>query len=379
MCPNSGCRYSLENLEMWAATESKSGYWIKSMLHGLPVCPGIAQLGTIVRFGPNSVSINSHTGMSEIYSTRGNVVKANAYSVMSVSSHIPSTISCIDKKQHAAKRKTLARLFIETVLKGVEDRVLSHIDTLCASLGAGNQTHRFIPKVIGCVSRRNKICFVQPTIAKYKLDRIFLSTVSTQIRQFVTQADKCQSILTPKETWVELLQLVIAGADTTAVVISVSFFHLLQDPPALSQRHPTRPSLTSCTFLQACITESLRLSPPVTGLAPRKVLRGGIDIDGIHFSEGTIFGSPIYTLHRYGTSSLRMPFWPFGIGPQSFVAKRLALNEINVTVARTLYLQEMRLDAAWSHKNEYDLKGWMASGREGPYVCFGPRAESRHK
>jgi cytochrome P450 len=131
--------------------------------------------------------------MSEIYSTRANVVKADAYSIMSASRHISSTISCIDKKQHAVKRKVLARLFTETALKGVEERVLSHVDTFCASLRAGTdagwgvardiaawsdyltldiisdlcygkafgllreETHRYIPNVISCVSRRNAI------------------------------------------------------------------------------------------------------------------------------------------------------------------------------------------------------------------------------
>ncbi|KAL2783044.1 cytochrome P450 [Aspergillus keveii] len=428
--------------------------------------------GTIVRFGPNSISINSYTGMSEIYSTWANVVKADAYSIMSASRHILSTISCIDKKQHAAKRKVLARLFTETALKGVEDRVLSYVDTFCASLSAANQagwgiakdiaawsdyltldiisdlcygkafgllraeTHRYIPKVISCVSRRNAICFVQPIIAKYKLDRIFLSTVSTQIRQFGSwikdqadarksaknagdsndffahlsthQAGKGQSGLTPKEVWVELLQLVIAGADTTAVAISAVFFHLLRDPMALSQateeilstfQHldDIRPGalLRSCAFLHACINESLRLSPRVTGLAPRKVLTGGINVDGVHFPEGTIIGSPIYTLHRNatyfpqpdsfmperrlqsqnGVDSSRVPFCPFSVGPRLCVAKRLALDEISVTVARTLYLYGMRLDEASSRKMEYQLKGWMTSGREGPFVQFKSRQQ----
>ncbi|KAL3485875.1 cytochrome P450 [Aspergillus germanicus] len=426
--------------------------------------------GTIVRFGPNSISINTYSGMSEIYSTRANLVKADAYSIMSASRHISSTISCIDKKQHAAKRKVLARLFTESALKGVEERVLSHVDTFCASLSPGNtaglsvakdiaawsdyltldiisdlcygkafgllraETHRYIPKVISCVSRRNGICFVQPIIAKYRLDRIFLSTVSTQIRQFGSwikhqadartsaknagdsndffaylsthQAGQDQSALTPKEVWVELLQLVIAGADTTAVAISAVFFHLLRNPMALSQvaeeilgtfqyLNDIRPGtlLRSCAFLHACINESLRLSPPVTGLAPRKVLAGGIDVDGVHFPADTIIGSPIYTLHRnaaYFTQpdsfvperwldskdcgdTSRMPFCPFSIGPRSCVAKRLALDEISVTIARSLYMYEMRLDEALSRKTEYDLKGWMTSGREGPFVQFRSR------
>ncbi|KAL4861651.1 hypothetical protein BDV12DRAFT_179929 [Aspergillus spectabilis] len=427
--------------------------------------------GNIVRFGPNSISINSYAGMSQIYSARANVRKADAYSVMSASSHIPSTISCIDKRQHACKRKVLARLFTEMALKGVEDRVLLHIDTFCTSLSLEKQagwgvakdiaswsdyltldiisdlcygkafgllraeTYRYIPRIISCVSRRNAICFVQPNCSKYKLDRIFLSTVSSQIRQFGAwikqQADvrktagntssssdffaylsthqdtKTQSKLTQKEVWVELLQLVIAGADTTAVAISAVFFHLLQNPRALSQitaeilntfkaPHDIRPGslLRSCEFLRACINEVLRLSPPVTGLAPRKVLPGGIDVDGVYFPEGIIIGSPIYTLHRNSAffpqpdsfvperwlalkdsgGISRVPFCPFSIGPRSCVAERLAMDEISVTIARTLYLYEMRLDEAWASKVEYQLKGWMTSGREGPFVQFKSRS-----
>ncbi|KAL6233057.1 hypothetical protein BDW75DRAFT_7344 [Aspergillus navahoensis] len=427
--------------------------------------------GNIVRFGPNSISINSYAGISQIYSARANVRKADAYSVMSASRHIPSTISCIDKSRHVSKRKVLARLFTEVALRGVEDRILCHIDTFCGCLGVENQagwgvakdvaawsdyltldiisdlcygkafgllreeTHRYIPNMISCVSRRNAICFVQPSISKWKLDRIFLSTVSSQIRQFGSwikqQADarkaagntssasdffahlsadqeaKTQSNLTSKEIWVELLQLVIAGADTTAVAISAVFFHLLQNPEALSQAtaeiletfkdpNDIRPGaiLRSCKFLHACINEALRLSPPVTGLAPRKVLPGGIDVDGVHFPEGIIIGSPIYTVHRNsayfpqpdlfvperwlevkgGVDSSRAPFCPFSLGPRSCVAKRLAMDEIGVTIARTLYLYEMRLDEAWTSKVEYKLKGWMTSGREGPFVRFRARS-----
>lgn len=151
------------------------------------------EIGDIVRFGPNSISFNSHSAMSEIYSTRANVRKDDAYSVMSASRHIPSTIGCLNKKQHASKRRILAQLFTETALKGVEERVLSHISTFCACLHTGRSSEwgmaknmaswsdflsfdiisdlcygksfnllesealRYIPKVISNVSRRNAI------------------------------------------------------------------------------------------------------------------------------------------------------------------------------------------------------------------------------
>ncbi|RDW64518.1 cytochrome P450 [Aspergillus mulundensis] len=413
--------------------------------------------------------------MATIYSARANMRKADTYSVMSASSHVPSTINYINKQQHASKRKVLARLFTKTALRDVKDQILRHVNTFCAGLAGENyqpawgapkniaawsdyltlniinnlcygkafgllreETHRYIPNIISC-------CFFQPKIAKYKLNHIFLSTISSQIQQFggwiKQQADArkaafagttsstspardffahlsspqpgnaTQSAPTRKEIWVELLQLVIAGADTTAVAISGVFFHLLHTPSALSQTtaeilhtfdsySDIRPGakLRSCKFLHACINEALRLSPPVTGLAPRTVLRGGIEVDGVHFPEGTIVGSPIYALHRnsayfaqpdsfvpgrwlsgeggedtYSAAGGRVPFCPFSVGPRSCVARRLAMDEISVAIARTLFLYELRLDGEWEGKEEYQLKGWMTSSREGPFVQFRSR------
>lgn len=201
----------------------------------------------------------------------------------------------------------------------------------------------------------------------------------------------------------ELLQLVIAGSDTTAVAISAAFFHLLRNPNALSQAaaevlatfeavHDIRPGtlLRSCEFLHACINETLRLSPPVTGLAPRKVLPGGISIDGVYFPEGSVVGSPIYSLHHnpkyfqnpesfaperwlVSLGVRELPFCPFSVGPRACVAKKLAMDEIAVTLARVLYLYNMRLDEVSIGQADYRLKGWMASGRDGPFVQFKPR------
>lgn len=128
---------------------------------------------------------------------------------------------------------------------------------------------------------------------------------------------------------------------------------------------------------------------------------------------GTIIGTPIYTIHHNRTyfpdpfiykperwivdphlgrtaDHVRLAqsaFCPFSIGPRSCVAKNLAWMELSITVARTLYLYDMKLDTSHSHgisdgcmrgsggpeTFEYRLKGWMTSGREGPLVQFKPR------
>ncbi|RAH69949.1 cytochrome P450 [Aspergillus aculeatinus CBS 121060] len=454
--------------------------------------------GPIVRFGPNSISMNSPTAMAQIYSARANVRKDDAYSVMSASSHIPSTISCLDKGQHAAKRRILAQLFTPSALKGVEERVLSHIRTFCASLGESSQDGRatdmavlsdyltfdiisdlcygqafgllqctalrYIPNVISRISRRNAICFIQPAIQKYRLDRLFLAPISTQIRAFgrwiqqqqkehphkitpdfrshlttstITHSGPDPRPLTNKEVWIELLQLVIAGSDTTAVALSAAVFHLCHHAAALARAtaevrthfpttveaiRPGSPQLRRCTYLHACIHESLRLAPPVTGLAPRRVLEGGIQVDGVWLPAGIVLGCPIYAVQRDRTcfpapdryfpgrwegvldssckgeesddmgeeerqqqrqkrSRMLSAFCPFSVGPRACVARRFAMDEITVTLARALFLYDLRLAGRENADTgtgaagaaEYALKGWMTSGREGPVVYASPR------
>ncbi|RAK77479.1 cytochrome P450 [Aspergillus fijiensis CBS 313.89] len=416
------------------------------------------------------------TAMVQIYSARANVRKDDAYPVMSASSHIPSTISCLDKGQHAAKRRILAQLFTPSALKGVEERVLSHIRTFCASLGESSQEGRatdmavlsdyltfdiisdlcygqafgllqstalrYIPNVISCISRRNAICFIQPAIQKYRLDRLFFAPISTQIHAFgrwiqqqqkqhpkkitpdfrshlttstITHPGPNPRPLTNKEVWIELLQLVIAGSDTTTVALSAAVFHFCHHAAALARAtaevrtqfsttveaiRPGSPQLRRCTYLHACIHESLHLAPPVTGLAPRRVLEGGIQVDGVWLPAGIVLGCPIYAVQRDRTcfltpdwhlperqqqrqkrSRMLSAFCPFSVGHRACVARRFAMDEITVTLARVLFLYDLRLagredaDAGTgaAAAAEYALKGWMTSGREGPVVYASPR------
>jgi cytochrome P450 len=204
------------------------------------------------------------------------------------------------------------------------------------------------------------------------------------------------------------------------------FFYLLHNPESLGRASREVRSvfsdeediilgqqLNSCRYVRACVQEALRMAPPVTGLAPRQVLPGGITVGSKHFPPGTIIGTPIYTIHHNKTyfpdpfiyrperwivdpflgrteDHVRLAqsaFCPFSVGPRSCVAKNLAWMELSITVARTLYLYDMKLDTSHSHgisdgcirgsggpeTFEYRLKGWMTSGREGPLVQFKPR------
>lgn len=178
--------------------------------------------------------------------------------------------------------------------------------------------------------------------------------------------------------------------------------------------------LTSCTYLRACIDEAMRLSPSVGGILPREVLAGGITIDGHHVPEGTVVGVPHYTIHHnpdyypapfdfiperwvQGASATlggkgvaattittddvaraQSAFCPFSVGPRGCIGKGLAYHEMTTTLARTIYLYDMRRavgvkdpgegsrDLEWGRhrESEYQLIDTFTSARDGPMVEF---------
>jgi cytochrome P450 len=57
-------------------------------------------------------------------------------------------------------------------------------------------------------------------------------------------------------------------------------------------------ALNSCTYLRACIDESLRLSPPAGSSLWREVCADGVIIDGFALPAGTEVGTCIHAIHH---------------------------------------------------------------------------------
>ena len=135
----------------------------------------------------------------------------------------------------------------------------------------------------------------------------------------------------------------------------------------------TGKKLAGCSYLRACIDESLRLSPPVGGLMPREVLFGGLQVGDHFFPAGTDIGTPHYALQhspevypkpyafepqRWNADNgediaktqemraLQSAFCAFSTGPRGCVGKRMAYMELTTVLARLVWLFEMRLAAS---------------------------------
>ncbi|ETS80426.1 hypothetical protein PFICI_07955 [Pestalotiopsis fici W106-1] len=219
--------------------------------------------------------------------------------------------------------------------------------------------------------------------------------------------------------------LIIAGSDTTAISLSGIFFYLTGDihryQKLVDEIRSTftsvdeivhGPKLLSCGYLKACIDEGMRLTPSGPSELPREVLPGGLEIKGEYYPPGTIVGTAAWPNSRneeiYGDPNVFRPerwivdnvagvtqedvararsnFHPFSMGPGNCIGKNLAMTELLITVAQTLYRLDVRRapgstfgggspELGWGARDakQFQLKDAYISLRKGPMVQFRKR------
>ncbi len=125
-------------------------------------------------------------------------------------------------------------------------------------------------------------------------------TRKTECEDFLTRIleDRDQSVVTDRQIAAHASDLVIAGSDTTATVLSALIYYLLLNPSTMSrltaeirdgfQRYEDINNLSTAPlqYLRVCLLESMRIYPPVPMSLPRIVPEGGDTVDGIFLPEG---------------------------------------------------------------------------------------------
>ncbi|PMD34344.1 cytochrome P450 [Hyaloscypha variabilis F] len=88
--------------------------------------------GTHVRVAPNFVSVNTVTGLHDIYGHGKKIRKSDFYSAFPAIKGAWNTHNAIDKQLHGRKRRVLSQAFSDNALKGMEEVMLLHIRQLCS-------------------------------------------------------------------------------------------------------------------------------------------------------------------------------------------------------------------------------------------------------
>lgn len=214
--------------------------------------------------------------------------------------------------------------------------------------------------------------------------------------------------------------LIIAGSDTTAISLCGIFFYLTSNAHRYEKLVTEirssfdstddivpGPKLSSCAYLKACIDEGMRLTPSGPCELPREVLSGGLTIKGEYFPPKTIVGTAPWANSRnqkiykdatvfrperwivdedagvtkVDVAQMRSNFHPFSSGPGNCVGQNLAMMEMMIVIARTLYRLDVRRvpgstlgGGKMENRDQYQLVDAYISLRRGPEVQFRKRS-----
>lgn len=195
--------------------------------------------------------------------------------------------------------------------------------------------------------------------------------VDVLARLLLAQADATNSHLTEQQLRDEVITLIGAGAETSALALGWLWYLLAQHPEAQQQvltevdvvldgRPPTLQRLSGLPYSRMVIDETLRLYPP-SAVLPRQANADDV-INGYPIpQEATVILSQ-YVTHRHAdfwplpeqfyperftpervAKRHRFAYFPFGAGPRRCIGKALALMEIHLVLATIAQSYTLRL------------------------------------
>ncbi|PWY78303.1 cytochrome P450 [Aspergillus heteromorphus CBS 117.55] len=230
--------------------------------------------------------------------------------------------------------------------------------------------------------------------------------------------------LSDVDVYSEAAMLAVAGSDSTSVSLCASLFYLATCPHAYTQlAHEIRntfpspdairtgPLLQQCSYLQACIKETLRISPAVAGCPYRRVEKGDtLIVDGNVIPAGCSVGTGIYSIHHNPTyfprpdaflperwlsddlESSSAAYTPFSQGSRACIGRHLAQMELQLALAHLVWSYDFRRpdttagEMGAGHRgasgvgrtnpNEFQLYDHIISQKRGPVLQFRPRVDT---
>jgi cytochrome P450 len=167
--------------------------------------------------------------------------------------------------------------------------------------------------------------------------------------------------LTERQLAVEILNMLLAGYETTTLALSWLFYYIADHPAVqrriqaevdevLGQRVPAFEDLPKLTYTRMVVDEILRLCPPAWQTTRHAVADD--EIDGYFIPAGTNLNLNIFMMHRHPqfwsnptafdpdrfsrqevAARPRQAYQPFGSGPRHCLGKHFALTELHLITA----------------------------------------------
>lgn len=246
--------------------------------------------------------------------------------------------------------------------------------------GLNNVRRYFMPKHIAGTRAQNMKRAID-TVER----RIQRDTDRKDFLYYILAANDEKGMSRP-EIHVNSFSFNIAGSESSATSLSGITFYILTNPHAYqkltteirstytSPDEITISSVTTLQYLEAVVSEALRLYPPVPGTLPRVVPAsngsgGGETIHGAFIPAGTTVGVNHFSISRHGDNFSRAneflperwlpetrdtaPFnqddractQPFSFGPRNCLGKNLAKAEMRLVMAKLLWSFDLELVA----------------------------------
>lgn len=177
----------------------------------------------------------------------------------------------------------------------------------------------------------------------------------------------------------ELIALLFAGHETTAVALGWALHHIHLDPAILERiraelaplgRDPEPEALSQLPYLTAVCKETLRLHP-VVPILPMRQVREPFEFQGYTLPPGTLVSIGTVTLHKredlypaplsfspdrfLNRTFTPFEYMPFGGGPRRCIGAEFAMYEMKIVLGTML--SDMRLSLASSAPVRDDRRG----------------------
>jgi cytochrome P450 len=272
--------------------------------------------------------------------------------------------------------RIVAQALFGTDVSSVTAQISRAIDSLNVFLATSFYQPSLLIPGFPAVLRR------QALTARKTLDRVVFSIINERRHQNADQGDLLSMLLLAQDEETgermsdtqlrdEVLTLLLAGHETTAVALTWTWFLLAQHPEVSHRLHqelaevlggriPTIGDLPRLAYTRMVVDETLRLYPPVWYFG-RKALAAD-EIGGYHLpAHATFYISP-YTMHRHpgfwehpetfdperftperSADRPRYAYLPFGGGPRQCIGNTFALTEAHLILATLAQHYQLRL------------------------------------